>query len=84
MIGATPAGARMSREPAPTRWSRRDISLDELTGLGPKMDRYAVVLLLKRQGWPASRIGNALGITKRRVEQVIRDFRERFPEVLAR
>ena len=60
-----------------TRWSRRVLSVQELSGLGEGHERdAAIVALFIGQAWDAGRIAGVFDITSRRVRQIVQEFRE--------
>lgn len=81
MIGIDQSGILRSRSPRPTRWSQRSLSVDELTGSGPKGERNAAIVILSDASWSAGRIAAFLGVSESLVYQVILDFKR---EVLKR
>jgi ribosome-binding protein aMBF1 (putative translation factor) len=59
-----------------TRWSRRQISVSELTGLGTKHDRYAAIVVLAiDHGWSTSALANAFECSEQWIRKIVRDFR---------
>lgn len=76
VIGVDKAGARVAKG-GRTQLDKFSPSLEELTGLGPEIERDgAIVALSIKCRWSPTRLSKLFGISASRVYQILADYRE--------